>query len=99
MILAEIQKRFDLLDYEGSFIFDEFPDKPTLVRLSDDIYHALLPLTQNYEPETSPREQEERRRTPGLLPENDSKLWMFYVILILVNNELLSRRRAKNMST
>lgn len=99
LILEEIKKHFDRLDYEGSFIFDEYPDRTTLIRLSEDIYNSLLPLTHDFEPEEPPRMQEDRQRTPGLLPKNDSKLWMLYVILILVYSELLSRRRAKNETT
>ena len=92
-IYTEVQKAFDRLSYAGSWIYDENPDRATLLRLSEDIYRSLLPITEDYDPSTDqPVTIEEENRVPGLLPNKKSPRWMLYVVFILVQNELMNRR-------
>ena len=87
VLLAEIQKEFDLVDYEDSFIFDEYPDKDTLLRMADVILKRAenMDLEQGDLETTQFRSGDKRRRNPFLrhLVEN------------LVFQELLHRRRHK----
>ena len=87
VLLAEIQKEFDLVDYEDSFIFDEYPDKDTLLRMADVILERAenMDLEQGDLETTQFRSGDKRRRNPFLrhLVEN------------LVFQELLHRRRHK----
>ena len=95
-IYNAVQVAFDRLDYDGSWIYDENTDRTTLIRLSEDIYNSLLPLTEGYDPDAQISDDvDEENRTPGILPNKNSVRWMFYVIFILVQNELLYRRRRK----
>lgn len=95
-IYNAVQVAFDRLDYDGSWIYDENTDRTTLIRLSEDIYNSLLPLTEGYDPDAQTSDDfDEENRTPGILPNKNSVRWMFYVIFILVQNELLYRRRRK----
>lgn len=42
-ILLEIEKECDKLEYAGSFMFDEIPDKTMILILSDKIYQKVAP--------------------------------------------------------
>ena len=95
-IYTEVKKAFDRLDYNGSWIYDENPDRATLLRLSEDIYRSLIPITQDYNPSTDQSGNiEEENRVPGLLPNKNSPRWMLYVVFVLVQNELMHRRASK----
>lgn len=46
-ILLEIEKECDKLEYEGSFMFDEIPDKTLILMLSNKIYNRVAPAFSN----------------------------------------------------
>lgn len=104
VILAEVQKEFDHLDYDGSFIYDKYPDKTTLLRLAGIIYERIYPLTESKAvtgTQGTHREQLtselENEPAPGRLPAADSTVWLFHLVTILIYNELLYRRNGKSM--
>lgn len=97
-ILAEIQKEFDRLDYEGSFIYDESPDKNTLFYFALSIYEKVAPqteITTRYPQGLALKNlQDELERTLnyGQLPGVDSPVWLLELIQVLTYNELIYRR-------
>jgi hypothetical protein len=46
-ILLEIEQECDKLEYAGSFMFDEVPDKTLLTMLTDKIYRKVAPAFSN----------------------------------------------------
>lgn len=96
-VLAEVKSEFDQVDYPGSFIYDSYPDKTTLLQLTQKVYRSLLPITAEYDLDGNTLEEgilflPDDDRLPGLLPKADSKLWMLYTVHTLVKSELLNRR-------
>ncbi len=41
-IQREVEHQCDLLDYEGSVMYDEYPDRISLTRICESIYNSLL---------------------------------------------------------
>lgn len=41
-IQREVSHQCDLLDYEGSVIYDEYPDRIALARICESVYNALM---------------------------------------------------------
>ncbi|SHO49405.1 hypothetical protein [Anaerocolumna xylanovorans] len=41
MMLSLVEEECDKLEYDGSFMFDEYPDRVYLGKLADKIYHSL----------------------------------------------------------
>lgn len=41
-IQREVERQCDMLDYNGSVIYDEFPDRVALARICEAIYQALM---------------------------------------------------------
>ena len=73
--IAEI---LDKLDYEGSMIYDEYPDCCTLRRLSDSIIRIL-------------QQEEADSGTEEPTPE-EKWIWMKDMIQVLLCNEIYKRR-------
>ena len=87
LLLVEIKKEFDLVDYDGSFIFDEFPDRNTLLKMAEIILERAKDM--NIEEVTVEATQ---------FNKNDKKTrdpWLQYLIETLMFHELLERRRHK----
>ena len=87
LLLVEIKKEFDLVDYDGSFIFDEFPDRNTLLKMAEIILERAKDM--NIEDVTVEATQ---------FNKNDKKTrdpWLQYLIETLMFYELLERRRHK----
>lgn len=74
--IAEI---LDKMDYEGSVIYDEYPDRYTLERLAENITNILR------------REERQQDLTQESLG-NDEKM-MSSLIFVLLVNEVYKRRR------
>lgn len=74
--IAEI---LDKMDYEGSVIYDEYPDRYTLERLADNIVDILRREEEGQEPgqEISQADQDQTRS----------------LIFVLLMNEVYKRRR------
>lgn len=70
----------DKLDYEGSMIYDEFPDRWQLYKLSMDILDRIKREEQEGDKETSPEKWE----------------WMSDMIQILLFYEIYKRRHDSN---
>lgn len=67
----------DKMDYDGSVIYDEYPDRFTLYRISDSIFHIL--------------KQEEAQNSKAEIPEEKWE-WISDMVQILLFYEIYKRR-------
>lgn len=84
-VLKEVNKVCDKLDYHGSFMYDEYPDKVTLERIIDDIYDTTNPRLTDQEVRAT--------RLHDKAPQPNPKEQLKSIIKILLLNEMLDRRR------
>ena len=90
-LLPDIEDACDRMEYEGSLMYDQYPDKSTVLRISDRIYERvkdLFPLQKEAERDEmlSMQYQEERKLTGN---------WVKDLIRVLLLNEMHHRRRRK----
>ena len=45
-LLAYVEEECDKMEYEGSMMYDEYPDRVLLYKVSADIYDKAVPLEQ-----------------------------------------------------
>lgn len=45
-LLAYVEEECDKMEYEGSMMYDEYPDKVMLYRLTNQIYDKAMPLEE-----------------------------------------------------
>ena len=73
----KVAEVLDKVDYEGSMIYDEYPDRYTIIRMAKTIVEIL-------------RREEE---ADGKLPENPEKWdWVEDMMYVLLSNEIYKRR-------
>ncbi|MBR2402163.1 MAG: hypothetical protein IKB01_05220 [Lachnospiraceae bacterium] len=70
----------DQLDYEGSVIYDEYPDRITLYKLVSDISNMLV------------REEE----SSGIAMTDEKKEWISSLVAILLFYEIYKRRHSNS---
>lgn len=70
----------DQLDYEGSVIYDEYPDRITLYKLVSDISNMLA------------REEE----SSGIAMTDEKKEWISSLVAILLFYEIYKRRHSNS---
>lgn len=68
----------DTLDYEGSMIYDEYPDKWQLYKLSNDILDRI--------------KREEEKENPDMVIPSEKWEWLGDLIQILLFYEIYKRR-------
>jgi hypothetical protein len=68
------------MDYEGSFIYDQYPDRITFMRLVDS---AMKIISEN------------EKNNAGIDWE-DNELWIKELVTVILYNEMLIMRRKKN---
>ena len=71
-----IMRMLDKMDYRGSFIYDDYPDKVTIYRMADQITTAVV------------REAE----STGDIISPEKKEWIHDLVLILLFYEIYRRR-------
>ena len=79
-----ISKILDTIDYDGSLIYDEYPDRWRLYKLSRDILERI----KKEETELSKENPE-----PEIIPEEKWE-WVFDMIQILLYYEIYRRRHS-----
>ena len=100
-VLTEVRRELDNIDYEGSFIYDAYPDKTTLICISKIIYSNLLSTTaqnemmDDYECRTD--EKFLSNNKSDAFPPANSNLWLFYVVTLLVFDDVFDRRQRRNL--
>lgn len=76
---SRIAEILDKMDYEGSVIYDEYPDRYTLERLADNITDILR--------------REENEKNPGQVDSREDWNQRRPLIFVLLVNEVYRRRR------
>lgn len=80
--VAEI---LDKIDYEGSMIYDEYPDRYTIERMAKTVVEVL-------------KREEEQRTDAERKPETDAETnpekwkWLEHMVQVLICNEIYKRR-------
>jgi hypothetical protein len=75
-----IKSMMGKMDYEGSFIYDQYPDRITFMRLVDS---AMKIISEN------------EKNNAGIDWE-DNELWIKELVTVILYNEMLIMRRKKN---
>lgn len=78
LMLSLIEEECDKLEYDGSFMFDEYPDRVYLGRLADKIYHNLGVVRESSISDSA---------------ASDSSDWLKDMTEVLLYNEMLERRK------
>lgn len=97
-MLRRIREVSDRYDYPGAFVYDRYPDKERILRISAEIYDELAD-----DQGAAPSQDEDPlpSRTPPLLsftkePRNP---YIVTLIQILFSNEIVLRRQSQNSRT
>lgn len=103
-ILLEIENECDKLEYAGSFMFDEIPDKTLILMLTDKIYQKVAPAFSD-ESSLISAEFHDRGHDKGHYPPrhcsdrnpdcrpDGSPNWLSGLINVLLCGEMCDRRR------
>ena len=93
----------DKMDYDGSFIYDQYPDKLTIQRMVE----SVVAVIRTYE-ETASGDQEQGaqpnvagsdmtdRALTEQAPWREKEPWIRELVTVLTYYEILARRRKKN---
>lgn len=93
----------DKMDYDGSFIYDQYPDKLTIQRMVESVV-AIIRTNE----ETAPGDQEQGaqpnvagsdmtdRALTEQAPWREKEPWIRELVTVLTYYEILARRRKKN---
>lgn len=78
--MRKVAEMLDKMDYDGSMIYDEYPDKYRLQRM----VQSIVKMMQLEEQENNPE---------GMIDESAEKwMWMEWLIHVLLANEMYKRR-------
>ena len=95
-IQREVAHQCDLLDYEGSVMYDEYPDRISLSRICESVYQALMQHGVLGNVSQNPlSEFEEDSDTDGLTPEEEAASAGNYLPIDQVNM-MQQNRRSRN---
>lgn len=75
----------DKVDYNGSFIYDQYPDKTTLMRMVQSIM-AVIKANEDQAAELAPSES---------APWAEKESWIQELVTVLMYNDIIKRRRRK----
>jgi len=75
-VQREVERQVDLADYDGSVIYDEYPDRIAMARLCEAVYRALMQTDAQNEmrgyPLGMPSDSSEYP-VPDIMPEEESE--------------------------
>lgn len=89
-ILEIVEEECDKMEYEGSLMFDEYPDRMMLERLVDKIYDKVK--NDNRNQETQMEVEQYQRRPSGPPPFGPPRNDLRDLIGVILNNEMYKRR-------
>lgn len=75
----------DKVDYNGSFIYDQYPDKTTLMRMVQSIM-TVIKANEDQAAELAPSES---------VPWEEKEAWIRELVTVLMYNDIIKRRRRK----
>ena len=82
-ILPYIEEECDRMSYEGSVIYDEYPDRWQLYRLAE----SIVTILKNEERGMNPQQSDEM--------EDSKWMWIQELVTVLLYYEILTRRQRK----
>jgi hypothetical protein len=85
LIQPHVEEECDKLEYDGSVMFDEYPDKVTIDRIVDRIYEKVKNNDEEFPVQTENIYQQPRRRNNFFRD----------IITVTLLNEFLNRRRRR----
>lgn len=88
-ILRHVEEECDKMEYEGSMMFDEHPDRVMLMKITNDIYDKVkdeMEMGQPQQEEVTSMNKGERRPVP---PKNR---WLGDLVEVLLFQEMHRRR-------
>ena len=84
---CKIAEILDKLDYEGSMIYDEYPDRCSLQRLTDSIVRIICHEEAGEDVEKDPLED-----------AGEKRIWITGLVQVLLCNEVYKRRHGGRRS-
>ena len=86
----------DKTDYEGSFIYDQYPDKLTIQRMVASVM-TIIRTNEEASPEKEAGEDTVTDKTlTEKAPWEEKEPWIRELVTVLMYYEILTRRRKKN---
>lgn len=83
-----VEEECDKMEYDGSLMFDEYPDRVMLKKLCDKIYDKVYAADEDDEVET----EEFRGRGPGMNPPRRRHRPGMDLVQVLLFDEMFRRR-------
>ena len=75
----------DKVDYSGSFIYDQYPDKTTLMRMVQSIM-VIIKTNEDKTEELTPSES---------IPWEEKEPWIRELVTVLMYNDIIKRRQRR----
>lgn len=96
---STISNVVDKMDYDGSFIYDQYPDKLTIQRMVQSVM-AIIRTNEEAMDQSTLVQDEGNNRTDNALTEHapwsEKEPWIRELVTVLMYYEILTRRRKKN---
>lgn len=91
-----ISSAVDKMDYEGSFIYDQYPDKLTIQRMVAGVM-VIIKTNEESVPEKDMAEGVATDKTlTEEAPWDEKEPWIRELVTVVMYYEILTRRRKKN---
>ena len=88
---SAISSVVDKMDYDGSFIYDQYPDKFTLQRMVSSII-TIIKTNEEKEDNSDPQND---AASCERMPWNEKEPWIRELVTLVMYYEILGRRRKK----
>lgn len=82
----------DKMDYEGSFIYDQYPDKLTMQRMVESVVVVIRTNEQTVDAGSDMADTALTEQAPW----SEKEPWIRELVTVLMYYEILTRRRKKN---
>lgn len=90
-LLGYVEEQCDMLEYDGSMMFDEFPDKTGIDRIVNAVYEKAKYMENMYRPVLE--ESDELEMTGHCVSCRGQESWLENLIRVILLNEMNVRRR------
>lgn len=86
----------DKTDYDGSFIYDQYPDKLTIQRMVGSVMAVIKTDEENVPGQAAADSAVTDKTLTENAPWSEKEPWIRELVTVLMYNEILTRRRKKN---
>lgn len=90
-IQEKVERECDRMEYDGSMMFDEFPDKTGIDRIVNAVYEKAKYMENMYRPVLE--ESDELEMTGHCVSCRGQESWLENLIRVILLNEMNVRRR------